>query len=58
MKSIVNARNGDSSVSIATGYRLDDWGLNPDSGKIFLFWGPPAYPMGTGLKRPGSEADH
>jgi hypothetical protein len=30
-------RSQDSSVSIATGYGLDGWGLNPSTSKILLF---------------------
>lgn len=62
----------ESSVSIASGYRLNGWGSIPGRGKIFLFskesrlalW--PAQLLGQwvretvslGIKRQGREADH
>jgi hypothetical protein len=63
-------RSRDSVVGIATGYGLDDRGVEvrvPVGSIIFCvprhpdwFWGPPSllssgYP---GVKRPGREADH
>jgi hypothetical protein len=47
------------SVVIATGYGLYGWGLNPGSGKIFLF--STAFSHGVlfpGVKRTRLEADH
>jgi hypothetical protein len=57
----------DSSVGIATGYRLDGWGWIPGRGKIFLFStaGPTQPPIecvpgaiSPGVKRQRREADH
>jgi hypothetical protein len=60
----------DSVVGIATGYRLDEWGLDFESqwGQEFSVLHvvqtgsgvhPTSYPMGTqGVKRPRREADH
>ena len=58
-----------SSVGIATGYRLDGPGSNPDGGEIFRTcpdrpWGPPRLPykgyrvFPGGKVRPGRAADH
>jgi hypothetical protein len=64
----------DSAVGVATGYWLDDRGVEVRvlaGSRIFSslrrphrLWGPPtSYPMSTegsspGVKRPGREADH
>jgi hypothetical protein len=60
----------DSSVGIATGYRLDDGGVGVQvlvEARIFSspcrpgrFWGPPSLLTNghRGVKRPRSEADH
>jgi hypothetical protein len=54
-------------VSIAMGYRLDGWSLNPGRGKIFLFYitsrlalGPTQPPIQwvSGVKQLGGEVDH
>jgi hypothetical protein len=56
-------------TNAATGYGLADRELGvrvPVVSRMFCslrrpdrFWGPPSlYPMGTGVARPGSEADH
>jgi len=61
-------RGPGSSVSIATGYRLDGPGSNPGGGEIFCTcpdrpWGPPSllynrYQVFPGGKeRPGRDAD-
>jgi hypothetical protein len=59
----------DSSVDIATGYGLDDRSSGvrfpAEAGNFSLHRvhtgseaNPVFYPMGTGVKRPGREADH
>jgi hypothetical protein len=69
--SSITGQSWDSSIGIVPGYGLDDWGLIPGKGKIFLFsslnwlWGPPSLlPNGywglfpRGVKQQGREADH
>jgi hypothetical protein len=64
-------RNRDSSVGIATGYRLDGRSSIPGRDKIFSspqrpdrLWGPPSLLFNgyrgsfPGVKQPGPEADH
>jgi hypothetical protein len=60
-------RSRDSSVGIATGYRLDDPGSIPDSARFIPYlqrpdrlWGPPSllYNGYLWLFPPGHEADH
>jgi hypothetical protein len=61
------SRSRDSSVGIATGYVLDNGGVEvpvPVGLRIFSslrrpdrLWGPPSL-LSTGVKRPGNEADH
>jgi hypothetical protein len=59
----------DGAVGIATGYGLDDRGVGvrvPIGSRIFSKRSvqtgsgahPASYPMGTGVKRQGREADH
>jgi hypothetical protein len=54
-------------VGIAMGYGLDGWGSVPGKCKQFSLLhsvhngsvvGPVSYLLGTGMKRPGREADH
>jgi hypothetical protein len=53
-------RSRDSSVSIATGYRLDGPGLISDSpvSRLALGLTQPPIQWVPGVKRPGREADH
>jgi hypothetical protein len=64
-----SVRSRDSVVGIATGYGLDDRGVEfrvPVGSRIFSsprrpdrLWGPPtSYPVGTEGSFPGGEADH
>ena len=66
--SVVNKSGPGSSVSIVTGYGLDDWGSNTGGGEIFRtcpdrYWNPPkilynGYRVFPGGKeRPGRDAD-
>jgi hypothetical protein len=64
----------DSSVGVATDYRLNDWGSNSGRGQEFFFmmpcpdwlWSPPSllsngywqFFPGGGVKRQRHEADH